>query len=358
MLNVFLTIDTEVWQDYADLTQNIETAVYGITNNGECGLRFQIERFNAYGLKACFFVEPLFSYVAGTEPLHEIVAEIQDAGHDVQLHIHTEWLSRMPEPILQGTFGQSIKDFSKDQQTLLLRYALKRLQDCGAENVCAFRAGNYGANFDTLRALSENGILYDTSHNTCYLDTECEMKTPNLLLQPRIFNGVYEFPVNFFCDWPGHYRHLQLTACSVQELKNALLQAYELGWFSIVIVLHSFELLHRQRANSVRPSGADRIMLRRFDKLCCFLADNQDKFRTTTFSELDMETIPSLHPPAPLRSNIFYTAFRYAQQIVRRFDRHLNKELSGYNPISHYHKYYNNAQTSDTLSKIQYMVEK
>ncbi len=33
----------------------------------------------------------------------------------------------------------------------------------------------------------------------------------------------------------------------------------------------------------------------------------------------------------------------------------MRKELSGYNPISHYHKYYDNIQTSDPLSKIQYL---
>jgi hypothetical protein len=56
--------------------------------------------------------------------------------------------------------------------------------------LCAFRAGSYGANFDTLRALARNGILYDSSHNTCYLGYTCEMRTPNLLLQPKKIDGV------------------------------------------------------------------------------------------------------------------------------------------------------------------------
>ncbi len=348
MLNVFLTIDTEVWpsepgshecgagfppanesaawKGCSTLHQDIERDIYGVTPDGEFGLRFQLERFKEYGLKATFFVESLFSHVVGTGPLREIVATIQDAGHDVQLHIHTDWLARMnvgqafslPTNQQPGRLPHScMKDFSEDQQAELIERALERLRECGAEHVCAVRAGHYGANFDTLRALARNGIQFDTSHNTCYLKSDCAMRTAEPLLQPKMIDGVYEFPVNFFRDWPGHYRHTQLTACSIGELKNALWQAHGRGWYSLVIVSHSFELFKR-RMHTGRPPGADRIILKRFEQFCRFLADNSDKFRVMTFSEVAPASIPEATICEPLGSNVFRTARRYTQQLARR----------------------------------------
>ncbi len=319
MLNVFLTIDTEVWQDYASLANNIESAVYGVTPGGEFGLRFLLERFKFHRLKAIFFVEPLFSWIAGKEKLSEIVSAIQGFNQEAQLHIHTEWLSKMADPLLGDTYGISIKDFSKPNQILLIKKALERLEECGAENVCAFRAGNYGANFDTLRALFENGIKYDTSHNTCYLDSTCDMKTDGLLQQPAKIHGVWEFPVNFFSDRPGHYRHVQLTACSFGEIRHVLFEAWKKRWFSLVIVLHSFELLHRRKPGSGKPPGKDYILIRRFENLCRLLADNRDKFQTMGFKDIDPHKIPVAGSREVIKSGLAFTALRHIEQLARRF---------------------------------------
>ena len=85
------------------------------------------------------------------------------------------------------------------------------LRACGVRVPCASCAGKYGE-FRYPRALARNGIPYDSSHNTCYLGYSCDMDTGGFLLQPRVIKGIYEFPITFFRDWPGHYRHLQLCA--------------------------------------------------------------------------------------------------------------------------------------------------
>jgi hypothetical protein len=322
MLDVFITIDTEAWPRDPDwrataMRRDIDVDIYGETSEGRFGIGYQMDVFEEHGLKAVFFVEALFACAVGLSPLRDLVAMIRGRGHEVQLHLHTEWLAWMESPVLPGRTGQNMKDFTEDEQALLIARGLENLEACGAGRVCAFRAGNYGADFATLRALARNGILYDTSHNAAYLDAECGLRTPDAFLQPRWLEGVHEFPISSFRDWPGHDRHAQLCACTERELEFALMEAWRRGWFSFVLVSHSFELL-RGRKKPGRAPTADRIVIRRFEHLCRFLSEHRDKFRTSGFSEIDPDLIPSTGRPSPLRSSVHRTMGRFVEQLARR----------------------------------------
>jgi hypothetical protein len=322
MLNVFLTVDTEVWPLLPDwreagLSADINRDVYGVTSAGEYGISYQMAVLSRYGLKGVFFVEPLFAEVAGPGPLRAIVAEIRDKGHEVQCHLHPEWLGWMEQPLLPGRPAGYLKDFSDEDQALLIAKGLANLRAAGTDGVRAFRAGDYAANLGTLRALAKSGIDYDTSHNTCYLGSRCGLETPKPILQPQRLEGVYEFPIAFFRDWPGHYRHAQLAACSWGELQAVLLQAWRRGWHSFVLVSHSFELLKPRRRTPQRPLP-DKTVIRRFEHLCRFLGENNDKFRTSGFADLAPDSIPATSPPEVLSSAMHVTVHRWAEQILRR----------------------------------------
>ena len=299
------------------LGADIRRDVYGLTTTGGYGLPYQMDVMDAHGLKAVFFLEGLFACETGPEPLREIVSMVRSRGHEVQLHIHTEWLQWIEPSILPGRFGNNVKDFSEDEQVLLIGRALENLKGAGAPDVSAFRAGNYGANLDTLRALAQLGLRYDTSHNTTYLDTDCGLQTGRPEFQPRVIEGVWEFPVTYFSDWPGHYRHAQVCACSTRELQRTMLQAWQRGWYSFVLVSHSFEMLRRRKQGGV-TALADRTVIRRFEALCRFLGENRDKFRTSGFSDVDPAAIPATGPAAPLHSTVHQTARRMAEQLMRR----------------------------------------
>jgi hypothetical protein len=322
MLNVFLTVDTEVWPRTPDwretrLERELRCDIDGVTAAGDFGLPYQLRVLGAHGLKAVFFVEALFADAVGREPVEKIVALVRGAGHEVGLHLHSEWLRRLDPSPLPGRTGSNLRDFGADEQAVLVARGLETLRACGAPDVYAFRAGNYGANNDTLVALARNGVTFDTSHNTCYLGGACDVRTPGPLLQPRRIEGVWEFPVAFFRDWPGHNRHAQLCACSGPELEGALLGAWRRGWFAFVIVSHSFELVKRPKG----PGGLarpDRVVIRRFERLCRFLAAHRDKFGTAGFGEIDPAQIPAEPPGVPLRSGMHRTAWRFGEQLVRR----------------------------------------
>ena len=317
-MDVLITVDTELSSGGGETTagavrENMRRAIYGVTAKGEFGLRHQLEVLNRHGLKAVFFVEALFASACGIEPLAEIVATVEQAGHEVQLHLHTEWLAHMANNPLGRKTGTYLHQFDRAEQTALLAAGLDNLKRAGARGVCAFRAGNYGADFDTLSALAELGLSHDTSYNFTYLGNGCAMPTEQPMLAPEKRNGIWEVPITFFEDWPGHYRHTQLGACSHGELSSMLDQAAATGRSSFVVVSHSFELLNAAR------TGPNRIVVARFERLCKYLADNADRYRTAGFADLngDIET-DGQREPGMLRSNALRTARRTVEQIGGR----------------------------------------
>ena len=58
----------------------------------------------------------------------------------------------------------------------------------------AFRAGNYGANDDTLRALATLGITYDSSHCPALVGGACQISLGPDDRDPELHHGVIEVP--------------------------------------------------------------------------------------------------------------------------------------------------------------------
>jgi hypothetical protein len=322
MLNIFITVDTEVWPDKlaagpddAAFAAAYRRDILGSTRSGDYGLPLQLQIMNDNGIQASFFVESLFASRFGTGVLADIVGLVDSAGHDVQMHLHPEWAQVIPAIRSLYNGGHNLADYSEDIQLQMLELGLANLAAAGLDRPRAFRAGNYGAGFSTLRVLRKLGIEIDSSYNYCYLHSDCSLQTDEPLLQPTMLEGLHQFPVSFFQDWPGHYRHAQLTACSYGELSGLLDQASQRGWTSFVIVSHGFELLNPAR------NAPDSIVRRRFEKLCRFIANNPDRMRARTFGDLDMADIATCSDRVPLQSSPLRTALRYGVQLVRRMPR-------------------------------------
>jgi hypothetical protein len=323
MLRVFITVDTELfpftkdWRDHR-LSAEFRRDILGETRRGGFGLPYQLERLAAHRLKAVFFVESLFACAVGPELLQRIVAMIQDAGQEVQLHVHAEWLQWMQDPFVPPRPGDHIRMYNRAEQIEIISRALSNLRAAGAKDVCAYRAGNYGANLDTLQALQHNGLRWDTSYNAMYLGSACGLRTDAPMLHAGPLGGVRELPISYFHQLGRQVRHAQLCAISSAEMQRALEQAHQDGWRSFVIVSHSFELLSgRRRGADVAP---DEVVLRRFDGLCAFLDLHRDRFPTSGFIGLEPADVESPAGPfhgTPLQMPVPLTTVRYAEQLYR-----------------------------------------
>ena len=171
-LNTLLTFDIEVWcGGWRDIDDRFPAAfrryIYGPSRAGNYALPKTLEMLNSHGLKGVFFVEPLFATHFGLEPLAEIVGLIQDAGQEIQLHLHTEWQDEAKQPLIvkHKPKRQHLHMYNTEEQTALIAHGLRLLSEASAAPVTAFRAGSFACNAETFTALERNGIQYDSSLN-------------------------------------------------------------------------------------------------------------------------------------------------------------------------------------------------
>lgn len=295
MLRFYLTIDTEYSADHfrrygrAGLEDNHARAIMGRTSTGDFGIVHQMRVLDDHGLKACFFVDPMPALVAGTDAIKQIVDPILTRGHDVQLHVHSEWLA-FADPLASpvgGRTGRNLRDFSLPDQCAILAYARDALVAARAPHPVAFRAGNYGANDDTLRALAVLGIVYDSSFAPGIGRSDCRIELPRDTVAPVRRLGVIEVPVATVGAFGGGLRHGQVTAISAWELQAALDHAVAQGRRELTLVSHSFELLCRRRLRE------NRVIARRFERMCALVADHP-AVASGTYAH---------HPPADPLSN-------------------------------------------------------
>ncbi|MBA5687276.1 hypothetical protein [Rugamonas apoptosis] len=325
VLKVFLTVDTELWPNAAGwphqplpagrrLDQELAADIHGLTDRGGYGLPYQLGVLRYHGLLANYFVEGLFPQQAGLEPLRHIVGLVQRAGQQVELHLHPEWATAPGDGRAQAQVCQYLCRLPVERQSALIRQAIANLRAAGAGPLQAFRAGSFGADRVTLRALAENGLRYDSSYSPSFPIGAWGQP----ISQPVLIDGVWEFPVSSFRDFPGHVRHAQLCACSDRELTHALESAWRARWPAFVIVLHSFEMVRKRDGG--RLPVPEWPVIRRYERLCAFLGRHRERFQTALFRDWEdgalamPATSATSAPQTLLRSRPKDTLARMAQQ--------------------------------------------
>ncbi|MGE4321636.1 MAG: hypothetical protein AB7E60_01245 [Sphingobium sp.] len=312
MTALIITIDTELssslHQKGVGLEDNIRRSIWGEAGGRSYGIGWQMDQMDRYGVRGVFFLDPMPALVHGPDFLAPIVAAIVGRGHEVQMHIHTEWLAWARQSPVDGRQGRNIGDFSLADQTVLLSLCKSLLEAAGAPAITAFRAGNFGANDDTLRALAAIGVAWDSSVNPAYLGRGCDIGVDVARVDAVRRLGVAEVPVSGIADRPGGFRPAQVCAMSGAEMAAGLRHAVDQGQDAFVVVTHSFEMLSRDRR---RPN---RLVMRRFIRLCR-RARAMAALRPAGFGDL-----PATLPDRPARAQTraapdrMRTMLRIAQQ--------------------------------------------
>jgi hypothetical protein len=333
LVKVFITVDTEIWPQSAgwphtplgpdqDCVRERSWYFYGGDGPDARGLPYQLRILSAAGLKATFFVDPLFSYALGAAPLHALVALIQQHGQEIALHLHPEWLTDPRCPPLPAFAGPLLHGYSETDQARLIQAGSDRLCEAGAPRPGAFRAGSWGASLATLRALASQGIGYDSSLNARFGSSfpDIGTATRNACTQPAMLEGVWEFPVTNFVAGPlnNTRRPLHVCAASFGEFRAVLEHAAAGNWLAVVIVLHSFEFVRVGRLAAGKAAASQKLLSSRFERLCAYLAANRDKFETCHFADLDRSALPNVAQPAIPASTRARTVWRNVEQLASR----------------------------------------
>jgi hypothetical protein len=295
---VLLTVDTELKWDWRGSSWEENLALS--FDPAGVGVRYQLARLAAHGLKACFFVDPMPALVYGIEPIRRMVEPVLAAGQEVQLHIHPSWADPA-NPVFELT------GLDAPTQSGLIRTGRDLLIEAGAPPPTAFRSGSYAADLATLEALPTLGIRFDSSHNGSHHPDPSALPLDPRRIAPALLQGLIEIPVTQIEQRPGSLRHLQICAVSFDEMRAALVHAADEDHPVVAIVGHSFELATR---GGQRPN---RTLVRRFEKLCGFLAANRERMPTAFFSDLTDVRLDS--QARPLRSGAVRTVGRMAEQL-------------------------------------------
>ena len=311
---VFITIDTEyssgLYNGPGDRAENFARSIACVTRDGPSGITHKLQLLAEHGQKAVFFVDPMPALVWGVAAIEDVVGPIIEAGQDVQLHCHTEWLALAGtgNPLPSKATGKFLYDFPFEEQCAILDYARATLIAAGAPTPVAFRAGNYGANDDTLRALAAIGLHYDSSHCPALPTSGARISLGADDRDPLGHMGVVEVPVGAIATLGGGLRHAQITALTLAEMLAAIRHARDTDRDSFTLVSHSFELINRRR------QAVNYVVRRRFAGLVKTLAGMRG-VTTGTYAE----SPPRLHltgsntalPPSTLRTGV-----RIAEQFV------------------------------------------
>ncbi len=304
---VFLTVDTEVmWRHHSAGMTGAEIFARSLEPAG-VGVSYQLDMLARYGLKACFFVDPMPALTFGLAPVRRIVETILAAGQEVQLHLHPNWTGAVPGDRGARASRFELTEYGLADQVDLIAGARDLLVAAGAPWPVAFRAGSYSANDDTLRALARLGFSYDSSHNASEQSSTCAISLPALRIAPLEHEGVIEVPVTLIEERADALRNFQICALSAGEMRAALDHAVLHHHAAVTIVSHSFELANR---SGTRPNA---VHVRRFEALCGLLAERAGTMPTTHFADrpdlrLGQDDVPLA--PDPIR-----TAWRRAEQL-------------------------------------------
>jgi hypothetical protein len=86
----------------------------------------------------------------------------------------------------------------------------------------------------------------------------------------------------------------------------------------VVIVLHCFEFVRRAELLHGKAAPPQRLLTRRFERLCAYLANNAHKYQTSHFADLDENKLPEAAQAEVPVSSRGRTIMRQVQQLVSR----------------------------------------
>jgi hypothetical protein len=313
---VLISIDTELtWRAHMSGASWLDNYARSIEPGG-VGIGYQLATLTKYDLKACFFVDPLPALLFGIEPIRRMVGTILDAGQEVQLHIHPMWAQADRRGETRPVRFE-FTEFSEDEQLSLILEGAEMLRTAGAPDAVAFRAGSFGANPATFRAIARAGLRIDSSHNGSQMPWPCQTGLPATAVSPLSAGVLTELPVGLLDEGGGRLRHLQIGAVSLAEMRAALLHAEAEESPLVTLVGHSFELATRDGAR------ANDIVRHRFDGLCNWLGSVAERFPTRFAAEL--ADVPLDRPATPCPVSQVTRLSRIAMQGLSnlRYERRL-----------------------------------
>lgn len=316
---VAITVDVEpsiagTFKNAARYRPLIHEPVWGDISGRSEALGFLIDTLMKYELNATFFVETAHVTYFPDHVMGNYVQRLVDAGQEIALHLHPCWLNLSKERSADESWiSDQCSDLSQEVLAELMLVGRNRIGSWTGKVPNCFRTGNFSASLEIYRILSDMDLRI--SSNICTAVNPPSNESLQLLGGIHQIHGVLELPVTCFADrgpiGRGKLRPLQVTACSIQETQEMLMALRSAGGTVAVIVTHPFEFLKWSGPDftKMRPN---RLVQKRFDHLCSFLATNNDLFDVMPLNEIGIRN-SELEKGVALKGGILSSTRRAAQ---------------------------------------------
>ena len=190
-----LTVDTEALPKRA-VTDHVRRLIWGEHENGTAGVREMSAIGDEFGAKHVFFVDMCGAY-ARREEIRGVISWLDQAGQDVQLHAHPEYLpgsfwKETPfkiEPRYLNQYTDAVKE------EFLLSHFAAEISAVTDKKINAFRAGSFRWNATTLRVLAKLDIPLSFSNTTAAMNIGQNPYSVPTNTPFRWSNGIVEIPV-------------------------------------------------------------------------------------------------------------------------------------------------------------------
>jgi len=291
---VYITFDVEcsmggAWGDEKLHPVPPSRAMMGEYGDRKLGVPLICRILKDHGLAATFFVEVFAEEQGHAGQTAPICHFLVDEGQDVQLHIHPTHkhyglkLAGKPHPRSDQLAG-----LDAAAQREMLEEGCGRIEQWTGRRPAAFRAGNMAADERSLEEMAAVGIRIDSSYTFPYLGRQCRFRDSQRYNGSKWYGAVLEMALSGFGSpaLPGLHRSqpLDLMGTSFEECRDAIRLIRGAG-ADAVVILHSFSLF-KVRNYQYDGGRLNRIVARRFRRLCRWLADNPADFPAHTFAQL------------------------------------------------------------------------
>ncbi|MHA2281162.1 MAG: polysaccharide deacetylase family protein [Promethearchaeota archaeon] len=266
---IIITVDTEVGEKAKLEKEGFDKFIMGKIGNEYYGIKKIVEILEDYKIKGEFFVDVYESERFGGDRFEELCKYLHKKGHGVQLHTHPSFafdINRI-----------NMFEYSLDEQIEIISCGKELIKKWIGKYPIAHRAGNYGANNDTLSALVSNRIEIDSSYYHSHNNCKIQLSTINDII---VNNGLIEIPITvikkgveirgFSIPIKQNWLKLDINWLSIKELKRSV---EKIDSEYIIIFLHSSSFIHRDESLT-KIKEANTTDLKKFNDLLSFFKNN------------------------------------------------------------------------------------
>jgi hypothetical protein len=261
---MLVTVDTEL-SNFPD-----GQGLWGRVGNESWGLQRLLDVFGDIGIGATFFLD-VYAKVPGDVAHQRRAAElISQAGQDLQLHTH-------PGPAFDPVRPR-LRDYSLSEQEDIIEFGCQRIQSWVGERPFLHRAGDWGADSNSLIALARRGMRADFSASpwseNCAIDKAIVSRNG----WTRVEGILCGIGTCYRDRITGRMRRVDLGGVSTAEIMDVVAERID----PLILTLHSFSLLRFDRMRTRFTADPGYVALL---KRLCHTVQNDFGYRIGTAAD-------------------------------------------------------------------------